>query len=343
MNDLWCELPDMQAELWQLVAQIPPGSVTTYGALAEALGDRAAARWVGQVLLNDEEAARYPTHRVLRAGGELGAFCEAGGTVEKRRRLQHEGVEVVGERVDLAPCEFVAFEGSRPLTALRQRQEDLRKRLVLGPPSHAVTTVAGVDVSYRGGEAVAAYAVVERRPDRDAFDSPMADGPLWSCVARRPVRFPYISSYLAFRELPVLLDLWQEVTHCGPRPDVVLVDGSGILHPRRLGVAAMFGVLIDWPTIGVTKKRLFGRRDRDVAPGAGQIAAICEDGEQLGWAVWPTTGSERPLYVSPGQRVDLATCRDVVLDCLGERRLPEPIYWADRLSRQAARETTVRK
>jgi len=116
--------------------------------------------------------------------------------------------------------------------------------------------------------------------------------------------------------------------------EVLLVDGSGILHPRHAGLASHFGVAAGVPTIGVTKKLLWGqvelaglepRRPRPVLDGKRLIGA----------AIRPTDGSRRPIFVSPGHRVSVAYARDVVARLLLGRRLPEPLYWADRLSRAA--------
>jgi len=98
----------------------------------------------------------------------------------------------------------------------------------------------------------------------------------------------------------------------------------------------MLGVELDWPTIGVTKKRLFGRVDISaLSPGASR--PVIHDGETLGVALLGKTGTARPLYVSPGHRVNVDSAADVVARLLAGRRLPVPIYWADRLSRAAAR------
>jgi len=342
MNDSMRNLPDLLEELKRLLAQVPPGRVTTYGSLAAALGDRIAARWVGQVLLHDERVIDRPTHRVVRAGGELGQF-PGGDVALKERLLKDEGVAVTDQRVDLEQHGFAEFESSRPLAQLRQQQEALRERLVLpsgsggsAGVSDTISLVAGVDVSYQGDEAVAAYALIELGQGRAE-----ASEPVWSHVVRQRVTFPYISSYLAFRELPVLLTLLKEVASQSPLADIILVDGSGILHPRRMGIASMLGVLSGQPTIGVTKKRLIGREESTAEEGSPvelpAAAPMVHEQEQLGWAVWPRSGTRRPLYVSPGHLIDLATSRDIVLRSLGERRLPEPIYWADRLSRAAAR------
>ena len=97
---------------------------------------------------------------------------------------------------------------------------------------------------------------------------------VWSAKIRRAIRFPYITSYLTFRELPILLELLGEVRAAGRMAPVLLVDGSGILHPRRFGVASHLGVAADAATIGVTKKLLCGKVDIGGDGGAGVAACV---------------------------------------------------------------------
>ncbi len=187
--------------------------------------------------------------------------------------------------------------------------------------------VGGVDVSYcNPEEGVAAYALVET-----------ATGELvWSMTIRRAVPFPYITSYLTFRELPLLAALIEEVHAQKRLAAVVLVDGTGVLHPRRAGIASHLGVVAGMPTIGVTKKLLCGQVD---IRGLQQLESrpVLMDEEPLGVAIRPASGSLRPLFISPGSGVDLASAERIVRAVLSGKRLPLPLYWADRFSRQCAR------
>jgi len=319
-------LPDLPQELRDLLAQIPAGKVTTYGGLAEALGNPIAARWVGHFMLHHEHDDGCPCHRVVRADGTLGQYI-AGGQRAKAKRLAADGVLVRNASVDLARFGFSAFVSKRPLERLRHVQEDLLAKVSLSRRRRIPKLIGGVDVSYpRPNEGVAAYALVESATGRLA----------WSTTIRRPVGFPYITSYLAFRELPVLLDLVDAVRAAGRLAGVVLVDGSGMLHPRQAGIATHLGVVARLPTIGVTKKRLCGRVDLEGLEPEESRPVVFE-GRPLGVALRPTSGSRRPIFVSPGHRVDLAFAELVVRRLLVGRRLPEPLYWADRLSRAAGR------
>ncbi len=315
-------IPDMPAALCRLLAQVRPGRVTTYGTLAEALGNRIAARWVGHFLMHHDHAADCPCHRVLRVDGRLGQYVA--GTPAKAQRLAAEGVEVRAEAVDLACYGFDQFVGDRPLARLSRAQERIVRRVSLVGPRRVPREIGGVDVSYANpSEATAAYALVNA-----------ASGQLaWSHVIRRPVRFPYISTYLSFRELPILLDLVDEVRAAGRLARIVVVDGTGMLHPRQAGIATHFGVLAGLSTIGLTKKLLCGSVDLDGMKPLESRPVILE-GHKLGVALRPTAGSRRPIFVSVGHRIGLGMAETVVRGMLLGRRLPEPIYWADRLSRE---------
>lgn len=316
-------LPDLTCLLTDLVGQIPVGRVTTYGHLADALGDRIAARWVGHDLLHHDHDATCGCHRVVRAGGELGGYV-GGDPGQKAERLAAEGVEVVAGRVDLARRLFCDFATDRPLAALERHQRSVIERVELTPPADAPQTVAGIDVSYVSPNlGVAAYALV------DACDGRL----LWSATHAQPVTFPYISSYLAYRELPVVLPLLAQVRKAGRMADVLMVDGSGILHPRRAGVATQLGVVAGRPTIGVAKKLLCGSVDRDELQ-PGRQAAVTDQGEVIGTALLPRGATRRPLYISPGHLVDVEFAAHLAERLILNHRLPEPIYWADRLSRK---------
>ena len=343
---------------------MPPGKVSTCGDLADALGNRIAARWVGHVALHHEHGENCPCHRVLRAGGALGGYV-TGSTAKKAMRLRDEGVIVRKETVDLEQFGFNEFVSDWPLEHLRKIQEEVQSRIVVGgfqtvgqasSDTHSQMStdretrfgqstagktssgtphaprlinrvpkfVGAVDVAYPSpGVGSAAYALVET-----------ATGKLvWSTAVRREVTFPYISTYLSFREIPVLLDLIDAVQAAGRLAEVLLVDGSGILHHRHAGIASHFGVVAEIPTIGVTKKLLCGTVDiKQMQPGESR--PVVHDDLLIGFALRPTASSLRPIFVSPGHRVDLAFSEQVVRALLFGRRLPEPLYWADRLSRK---------
>jgi deoxyribonuclease V len=300
--------------------------VTTYGALAEALGHSVAARWVGHFMLHHRHGASCPCHRVVRADGRVGLYA-GGGADDKARRLEAEGIPAPRGAVDLERHGLAGFRGDRPLERLQRVQEELAGEVSLRGPRRLPRWVAGVDVSYPSAdEGVAAYALVETSSGRLE----------WSAVIRRPVRFPYISSFLTFRELPLYLALFDEVRSAGRLAELVLVDGTGVLHPRHAGIACHLGVVAGLATIGVTKKLLCGQvRLDDLDPLESR--PVVHGGRAVGAAIRPTAGSRRPIFVSPGHRVSLAQAQRLARRLLRGRRLPEPLYHADRLSREAGR------
>ena len=322
MPEPFREVPDLPKLLWELMGQIPAGRVTTYGALADALGNRIAARWVGHFMLHHEHHAGCPCHRVVRAGGHLGQYI-AGSIRAKGRRLSAEGVEIHGDSVDLGRFGMDGFVSDRPLERLKRIQEAVVAEVSLRAPRAVPKLIGGVDVSYAAvDEGVAAYALVELESARL----------VWSTTVRRRIVFPYISSYLAFRELPVLLELLDEVRAAGRLAKVLLVDGSGILHQRHAGIASHLGVVASLATIGVTKKLLCGQVDLEGLEPEESRPVVHED-RTIGVALRPTPRSHRPIFISPGHGVNLAMAESVVRRLLAGRRLPEPLYWADRISR----------
>lgn len=322
------EIPNMESALQALLGQVPPGNVTTYGDLAESLGNRIAARWVGHYMMHHNHRPGCGCHRVVLASGELGRYID-GGPAAKLRRLRADGVGVKRESVDLDVWQLPVeqFVCDRPLETLRRTQETQTAMVSLRTRTQIPKLVGGVDVSYpTPTQGVAGYALVELETGRLA----------WSTTIQQTVTFPYITSYLAFRELPILLELLNAVNAAGRLADLLLVDGSGILHQRHAGVASHLGVTASMATIGVTKRLLCGSVDL-AGMDPEESRPVVHEGRQVGVALRPTPGSRRPIFISPGHRVNLAFSECVVRRLMFGRRLPEPLYWADRLSRSAGR------
>lgn len=208
---------------------------------------------------------------------------------------------------DLAPAEAIRLQ--KQLSA-RVRRED-----ALGPVRH----VAGVDVGFEAGNTVTRAAVVVLEfPSLTVVER---------VLARRPTTFPYIPGLLSFRELPAVLDAFERLTI---PPDLILCDGQGIAHPRRLGIASHLGIWLDRPTIGVGKSRLIGAHE-DVPPEKGAQRPLMDRDECIG-AVLRTRTGVHPLYISPGHRVSLPTAVDYVLRCTTRYRLPETTRAAHKLA-----------
>lgn len=196
-------------------------------------------------------------------------------------------------------------------------QEELARRVIKERQSKLVRTVAGIDVSFLG-EMSRAGVVILSYPALDLIDY---------AVAFRPATRPYVPGLLSFREGPVIMDALDRVK---TRPDLIIFDGHGLAHPRRFGLASHIGVLVNLPSIGCAKARLCGRHD---TPGMerGSYALLMEGDETIG-AVVRTRSKVKPVFVSIGHRIDLATSIEYVLGCCRGYRLPETTRRAHRLA-----------
>ena len=204
---------------------------------------------------------------------------------------------------------------------LRELQSTLAGQVVLRDRFPTpLRTIAGFDVGFEDDGATTRAAAVLL--DADSLEI------LDQQVARLPTRMPYVPGLLSFRELPALLDA---LALLKTAPDLALIDGQGIAHPRRLGIAAHFGVVTDLPSIGVAKKVLAGKTRLALHEMRGAFTPLRDDGEQLGWLLRSKPGC-LPLVVSPGHRVAMASAPELVMRFVTRYRLPEPTRLADRLA-----------
>lgn len=204
-----------------------------------------------------------------------------------------------------------------PSEAVR-RQKMLREEIRIEPLKTPVETVAGADISFsRGSDVMHAGMVILTFPDLKEVAR--------SLVSAR-IDFPYIPGLLAFREIPSLLEAWELLKI---KPDVVILDGHGIAHPRRMGIATHFGIVADQPTIGCAKKILTGTYEE---PGMekGNYTYITHRGEQVGMALRSRT-NVKPVFISPGHLVSFDDAYSVVTQCLTGYRLPETTRIAHRM------------
>lgn len=212
---------------------------------------------------------------------------------------------VIAHRWDLAPAKAQAL------------QRDLARRILLEDAHGPWQTVAGVDVSVKQDRARAAVVV---------FSYPSMEE-ITHATAERAVAFPYIPGLLSFREAPVVLEALE---HLEILPDVLLFDGQGYAHPRRLGIASHIGVILDHPAVGCAKSRLWGYCG-DLPPERGSQVPLMDGEEIIGMVVRTRTGV-KPVYVSPGHRVSFQSAVELVLHCTKGFRLPEPIRRAHRVA-----------
>lgn len=198
-------------------------------------------------------------------------------------------------------------------------QRTLASRIELTDRLGEVRHIAGVDVGFEADGTITRAAVAVL----DADTLQLAD----HAIARRPTEFPYIPGLLSFREIPAILDALASIRI---RPDLLLVDGQGIAHPRRIGIASHLGLVADFPSIGVGKSRLTGKHG-PVPEGRGEWTPLVDKGETIG-AVLRARVGVAPLYISPGHRICLETSLHWVMRTLTRYRLPETTRWAHRLA-----------
>lgn len=205
--------------------------------------------------------------------------------------------------------------------SLRALQSKLAGDVVLRDGfAKPLRTIAGFDVGFEDeGATTRAAAVLLDAESLDVLDRQ---------VARLPTAMPYIPGLLSFRELPALfavLDMLEA------KPDLAFVDGHGIAHPRRLGIAAHFGVATGLPSIGVAKKILVGDARMALHDMRGAFTPLRDRQEQIGWLLRSKAGC-LPLIVSPGHKVAMASAPELVMRYVTTYRLPEPTRLADRIA-----------
>jgi deoxyribonuclease V len=200
-------------------------------------------------------------------------------------------------------------------------QEELRHQVKLTPLPGPPRLVAGVDaICDRQDQRIFGAAALYRYPELELVAEAGVAG---ECP------FPYRTGLLSFREVPILRAALLKLPE---PPDVVLVDGQGIAHPRGLGLATHLGLVVDLPTIGVAKSRLIGEgQEPDLA--AGSYNPLIWQGQLVG-LILRTQRDKKPLYLSPGYRITLPECLEITLACVTKYRIPQPVRQADLLSRR---------
>ena len=276
---------DLYSYFYGLVRQIPEGKVTTYGALARALGDIVASRACGYMLSLSRGNGQVPDYRVVRSDGYVGKYAHEQNSDERARKLNSEGFTLVNGKIqDFEKHLFDEFKTEYPLNAMREEQSRLSEKVSLDDDFSA-ESVAAIDVSYddRYG-----YGVMAIRKDSGYEYRTVVQG----------VRFPYIPGYLAYREFNFIQAL------ASGFDGLLLIDASGYLHPRHIGLASFAGVVMDMPTIGISKSMLIGRSEGNW---------IYNNGERSGYIV-----NKREI-VSPGHRISLDSSVRFIKDNYGDR------------------------
>ena len=204
-------------------------------------------------------------------------------------------------------------------------QTRLSAQVSLVPSKGRTRWVGGADVSYaRTGDRLFGAMVVLSFPELIVVDEAWQVG---------DIPFSYVPGLLSFRECPILLETVKKI-RC--KPDLWIFEGQGIAHPRNLGLASHMGLLLDRPSIGCAKTRLVGAHE-PVGPRRGDRETLTVDGRGVG-AVLRTRAGTKPVYVSPGFRIDVEGAVTMVLETSRPYRMPEPLRQAHMLSNRVRRE-----
>lgn len=197
------------------------------------------------------------------------------------------------------------------LTQAAALQSELREKIDISPLHKPVQTIAGADISLnRFSEVIFAGIVVLRYSDLQ---------PIAYSLVKGETKFPYVPGFLAFREVPALVKALDQIPVL---PDVIMVDGQGIAHPRRMGIAAHFGAITGATTMGCAKKPLNGKW-QEPGNAKGDFSEIKEKEETIGFVLRTKAGT-KPVFISPGNGMSLADSLRIAQRCSGSYRLLEP-------------------
>lgn len=205
---------------------------------------------------------------------------------------------------------FTIGQGISSLEEAKRIQTSLARQVIREGKITSPRFIGGVDLSFKEGVGAQAAIVVLRYPGLE---------PVEIQVARGEPRFPYIPGLLSFREIPLIGEAYAKLKL---RPDLLFVDGQGIAHPRRIGLASHLGLILDLPTIGCAKSRLCGHFEE---PGveAGDYSMLVDTDEVIG-AVLRTRAKVKPVFVSVGHRISLGDAIKWTLKLCRGYRLPQP-------------------
>jgi len=198
---------------------------------------------------------------------------------------------------------------------LTRQQQEMQQRVLIRKPDFDLQLIAGCDSSFIGEDTILSVFVLLTYPELEVVEKVWHHG---------PVELPYIPGFLAFREAPNLLQAYRKLQQ---KPDLIMVDGHGISHPRRLGIATHLGLHLQKPTMGVAKKVLVGKYTEPAA-AKGSISPLVYKNEVIA-NVLRTKYNIKPVFVSPGHLMDLDAATEIALACATKYKLPEPTRLAD--------------
>ena len=210
------------------------------------------------------------------------------------------------------------YRGSPPSVARAfEFQRELSKKVILTKAPGGPRTVAGADLSILKNEKKLVCGIILfSYPDLTELER---------VYTVSEEKFPYIPGLLAFREGPAIIETFKQL---GRKPDLLILDGQGIAHPRAFGIACHVGVLLDIPAMGIAKKRLYGTYEEPGEKRGSWSPLLSKGGDVIG-SVMRTKDNTRPVFVSPGHKIDTQSAMEIALECGKGYRVPEPTRWAD--------------
>ncbi len=207
-------------------------------------------------------------------------------------------------------------------------QKELRQQLNLSPLQKEITTIGGADISFnKYSTTVYAGIVVLQFPSLQVIETK---------AVIDITEFPYIPGLLAFREVPALSKAWEALI---TKPDVLVLDGHGIAHPRRMGIATHFGLVMQTPTIGCAKSVLTGKYNEPPIE-AGSYTDLIHKNEVIA-KVLRTKRNTKPVFISPGNLISMEQSLDVIKQCVRKYRIPEPTRFAHNFVNEERRKYMV--
>jgi deoxyribonuclease V len=306
---------DLYQYTYDLVNQIPSGNISTYGAVARALGDIRAARAVGRMMNQNPNADTMPCFKIVQSNGHIGGFGL--GLNDKIKRLENDGITVEKEFImDFEDVFFNDFITDYPLKKLRKEQISLSSKLDFRKliSENDVDLIAGFDVAYSfnndwkescGACVIMDYKTGEIIEKKTVFFN---------------IKFPYIPTFLSFREIPFIKKLMQRIEKT---PSILIVDGNGILHPYHFGLACHVGVTFNLPCIGIAKNLLCGEKKDD--------NSIVFENQVVGYAFFANERVKNPVFISQGNKISLNTAISIVRN-ISSTKQPEPLRQAHQLA-----------
>jgi deoxyribonuclease V len=296
---------------YDLVRQIPDGMVSSYGAVALALGDIRASRAVGRMMNQNPNADDMPCFRIVYSDGKIGGFGL--GINDKIRRLKNDNIEVIDNKIlNFKNIFFNDFKTDYPLKKLRKIQIDLSEIVDLKDSLNKNEIIAGFDVAYQKNDfddCCAACVVMENGTKKVIEEK----------IIHEKIFFPYIPTFLTFREAEFFNLLYDKLEN---KPDVILIDGNGILHPFGLGIASYIGIKKNIPSIGVAKRMLCGNLKDN---------KVLLDDRLIGISYYSSKSIKNPIFISPGHKISFNSSVKII-DKNCYYRIPEPIRNAHNLA-----------